>query len=106
MDGGVVGGCCSAAGEGSRDDAVVDLFGAAERIWWCGRGVCGCGCGCGWVVSVHWRVGVAERGFEGEGVGFEPVKEGGLAEDASVGVLGGVDVGVWLRVRRDVIYIK
>lgn len=29
VDGGVVGGCCGAVGEGARDDAVVDLFGAA-----------------------------------------------------------------------------
>lgn len=43
--------------------------------------------------------GVREGGFEGEGVTLEPVEEGGGAEDARVGVLGSVDVGVCRRVR-------
>ena len=39
-----------------------------------------------------------ERGFEREGVRVEPVEEGCFAENARVGVLRGVDVGV---LRRD-----
>ena len=39
--------------------------------------------------------GRGERSFEGEGVGFEPVEEGGGAEEAGVGVLRGVGVCVW-----------
>lgn len=42
-------------------------------------------------------MGVGEGGearFEGEGVGFEPFEEGGGAEEAGVGELGGVGVGV------------
>lgn len=54
-------------GEGAGDDAVVDACGGGQ---------------------------VGEGGFGGEGVGVEPVEEGGLAEDAGVGVLGGVDVRI------------
>ena len=35
-----------------------------------------------------------EGGFEGEGVGVEPVEEGGFAKDADIGILGRVDVGI------------
>ena len=42
-----------------------------------------------------------EGGFEGVGVGFEPGEEGRFAEDAGVGELGGVDVGIW-ELREDV----
>ena len=54
-------------GEGLVDDAGVDLAGFGE---------------------------VGEGGLEREGVGVEPVNEGGVAEDAGVGVLRGVDVRV------------
>jgi hypothetical protein len=68
MDGGVVGGGGGAVGEGARDQAVVDVPGALD---------------------------VGEGGLEREGVGVEPVEERGFAKNAGVGVLGGVDVGVW-----------
>ena len=67
MDGGEVGCCCCAVGEGAVYTAGVDAAGEGEG----GQG-----------------------GFEWEGVGVEPVEEGGFAEDAGVGVLRGVDVGV------------
>ena len=67
VDGGEVGCCCCAVGEGAVDTAGVDAAGEREG---------------------------GEGGFEWEGVGVEPVEEGGFAEDAGVGVLGGVDVGV------------
>lgn len=54
-------------GEGAVDDPGVDLTGFAE---------------------------VGEGGFEWEGVGLQPGEEGRGAEDAGVGVLGSVDVGV------------
>jgi hypothetical protein len=59
--------CCGAVGEGGADDAGVDAVGLR---------------------------GIGEGGFEGEGVGLEPGEEGGCAEYAGVGVLGGVDVCV------------
>ena len=65
---GVVAGCRCAVGEGPGDDAVVDPSGGGEG---------------------------GERGFQREGVGVEPVEEGRGAEDAGVGVLGGVDVCVF-----------
>ena len=37
-----------------------------------------------------------EGRFEGERVRVEPVEEGCFAEDADVGILGGVDVGVYI----------
>jgi hypothetical protein len=37
-----------------------------------------------------------EGGFHGEGVGLEPVQEGGFAEQAGIGVLRGVGVCVWV----------
>lgn len=67
MDGGEVGGCCCAVGEGAVDAAGVDAAGEGEG---------------------------GEGGFEREGVGVEPVEEGAFAENARVGVLRGVDVGV------------
>lgn len=70
VDGGVVGGAGGAVGEGAGDDS----------------GVGGAG---GGVVVV-----VAERALQGKGVRLEPVEEGGGAEEAGVGVLRGVDVGV------------
>ena len=81
MECGVVGcrGCAECEGPG--DDARVDLMGASEGI---GR----------WCRGIHGRLGVAEGGFEWEGVGGEPVEEGGLAENAGIGVLGRVDVCV------------
>ena len=54
-------------GEGAENAAGVDATGEGKR---------------------------GERRFQREGVGVEPVEEGGLAEDAGIGVLGGVDVGV------------
>ena len=54
-------------GEGAVDAAGVDAAGEGER---------------------------GEGGFEWEGVRVEPVEEGGFAENAGVGVLRGVDVGV------------
>ena len=39
--------------------------------------------------------GEEHAGFEGEGVGVEPGEEGGGAEEAGVGELWGVVVGVW-----------
>lgn len=70
MDGGEVGGCCCAVGEGAGDAAGVDAAGEGEG---------------------------GEGGFEREGVGMEPVEEGTFAKDTGVGMLGGVDVGVFLR---------
>ena len=70
MDGGEVGGCRCAVGEGARYAGVVDAAGDGE--------------GC-------------EGGFEREGVGVEPGEEGRFAEEAGVGVLGGVDVRVFDR---------
>lgn len=67
VDGGEVGGAGGAVCEGAGDDARVDSAGFG---------------------------GVAEGGFEGEGVCFEPVEEGRRTEDARVGVLRGVDVCV------------
>ncbi len=97
MDRGVVGCGCGAGGEGPGYDAAVYVSGA-------GKGVKGRGGGGAGRVRGHGGVWVAEGGFEGEGVGFEPVEEGGLAEDAGVGVLGGVDVGVWLWVRLGIVH--
>jgi hypothetical protein len=68
VDGGVVGGAGGAVGESLVDDAGVDLAGFGE---------------------------VGEGGLERKGVGVEPVEEGGVAEDAGVGVLRRVDVCVW-----------
>jgi hypothetical protein len=68
VDGSVVGTGRRSVGEGPRDEVVIDA----------GSGF-----------------GVGERGFYGEGVGFEPGEECGFAEEAGVGVLGGVGVGVW-----------
>ena len=67
MEGCEVGGCCCAVGEGAGYAAEVDTAGEGEG---------------------------GEGGFEREGVGVEPVEEGGFAEDAGIGVLRGVDVGV------------
>jgi sugar lactone lactonase YvrE len=63
VDGGVVGCAGGAVGEGLADGARVDAAGS------------------GWV---------GELGFAGEGVLVEPVEEGRVAEEAEVGVLGGV----------------
>jgi len=68
VDGCVVACCGGSVGEGAGYDAGVDFLGHAER---------------------------REGGFEGEGIGFQPGEEGGFAEEAGIGVLGGVDVGVW-----------
>ena len=54
-------------GESAIDDAGVDVAGAGEG---------------------------GEGGFEGECVCLEPGEQCGVAEDARVGVLGGVDVCV------------
>lgn len=89
-EGGEVGGGRGAVGEGAGDDARVDGFGAGEGVGRLGGGVAV-------AVGVHRRAGVAERGFQGECVGGEPVEEGGFAEDAAVGILGSVDVCVWCR---------
>lgn len=67
MDGGVVGCCCCAVGEGGGDGAIVDAVGVGEG---------------------------GEAGFEGKRVGLEPVEEGRCAEEAGVGELGGMDVCV------------
>lgn len=69
MGGCEVGGCCGAVGEGAGDAAGVDAVGGGE---------------------------VGEGGFEGESVFVEPGEEGGAAEDAGVGVLGGMNVGVFI----------
>lgn len=63
--GGEVGGCCGAVAEGGEDTVGVDAV---------SEGVGGQG------------------GFEREGVFVQPGEEGGFAEDAGVGELGGVDV--------------
>lgn len=68
VDGGVVGGGGGAVGQGAADDGRVDAAGPVE---------------------------VLEAGLDGEGVLLEPVEEGSLAKDACVGVLRGVNVGVW-----------
>ena len=42
--------------------------------------------------------GFTERGegrFEGIGVGVQPIEEGTFAKDTDVGILGGVDMGVY-----------
>jgi hypothetical protein len=44
------------------------------------------------------RFGFWERSktaFHREGVGIEPVEESGFAEDTGVGVLGGMDMGIY-----------
>lgn len=63
----VVGSGGGAVGEGPLDAACVYCFGFGER---------------------------GEATFHGEGVGVQPVEEGGFAEDAGVGELGGMDMGV------------
>lgn len=68
MRGCEVAGCCCAPGESASDAGVVDFMG------FFGRG---------------------EGGFDGIGVGFEPGEEGRFAEETGVGVLGGVNVGVY-----------
>ncbi len=67
MDRGVVGGSGGAVGYGGGDGAFVDATGVRQ-----GR----------------------KAGFEGKGVGCEPVEEGGSAKDAGVGQLRGVGVGI------------
>lgn len=67
VEGGVVGAAGGAVAEGAAYDAVVDGLGAVER---------------------------AEAGFHGEGVSAEPGEEGAGAEDAGVGVLWGMGVGI------------
>ena len=47
------------------------------------------------MVDVVGFLGEGEGGFEGVGVALEPGEEGGFAEETGVGVLGGVDVGVY-----------
>lgn len=66
-DGSVVRSSSCPVGEGAFDDLAVDFFGFGS---------------------------IGEAAFHGEGVGVEPVKEGTLAEDARIWVLGGVDVGI------------
>ena len=39
--------------------------------------------------------GGGEGGFEGKCVGVQPVEEGTFAEDTNVGVLRGVDMGIY-----------
>lgn len=75
VDGSEVGGAGSAVCEGAGDDLVVDAVGVGRRD--------------------GGEFGAAEGGFDGEGVVLEPVEEAGVAEEAGVGVLGGVDVGVY-----------
>lgn len=65
----VVCGCCCAVGEGTGYAGGVDAAGE-------GKG--------------------GEGGFDGVGVGVEPGEEGGFAKDARVGVLGCVDMGVFI----------
>lgn len=67
MVGRVVGGRGGAVGEQAGDDAGVDSSGEGE---------------------------VGEAAFGREGVGLEPGEEGGVAEEACVGELGGVGVGI------------
>lgn len=67
MDGGIVSGCCGTVAERGGHAARVDLVRFGQR----GKG-----------------------GFEGKSVFFQPLEEGAVAEDARVGVLGGVNVGV------------
>ena len=63
----VVRGGCGTVGQSSRDAGGVDAAG-------------------------FWEGG--EGRLKREGVGVEPVEEGGFAKDADIGVLRGVDVGV------------
>ena len=67
MRGGVVGGCCCAVGEGAAYGTGVDFVGL---------------------------FGGGKGSLEREGVGLEPGEEGRGAEDAGVGMLGGVGMGV------------
>jgi len=67
VPGGEVGCCGCAVGEGAGDAVGVGAGGGEEG---------------------------GEGGFEREGVDVEPIEEGGFAEDAGVGELAGVDVGI------------
>ena len=67
MDGGIVGAGGSAVRYSGGDGAVIDAASVREG-------------------------GVA--GFEGEGVGFEPVEEGGSTEETGVRQLGRVRVSI------------
>lgn len=89
VDCGVVGGGGGATGERAGDGARVDCFGAGKGV---GRGRGGRG---GFGRLVHWGVWVAKGGFERESIGRKPVEESAFAEDAGVGVLRCMDVGVF-----------
>lgn len=68
MEGRIVRGRCGAMAERGGHAAGVDFAGFGKR---------------------------REGGFDGKGVFVQPFEEGGFAEEAGVGVLGGMNVGVW-----------
>ena len=63
-----IAGCCCAVGKSAGDAGVVNFAGL---------------------------LGGGKGGLEREGVGFEPGEESRFAEDACVGILGGMDMGVY-----------